>query len=227
MPWRNNGAVLLILMGWGLFSCARPFHTTVLYERTEGLRPGDPVIWKDQTIGTVDSLEANPQGRSLVRLGIKKEFKGLVTDQSRFLIQPEALGSGRPVVEMIHLAPGGNPLPDGAVVEGSTDFSLILERGTTGLKAWSTLFQGWLERIEQGIRLLREKDVLGEVERQIEGWARVLKRSGEETRRYFKGEVLPRLERLIRELKKISREEGREEEIRRLEERLRDLEGAT
>ncbi len=67
--------------------------------------------------------------------------------------------------------------------------------------------------MEKELRELPEKEWYKELERQIDYWSRELGRASEETRQYFKSEVAPRLEEMLRELRKRLRELGRERDV--------------
>ena len=195
-----------------VLACLGALNLTVLYDYTQDLQPDDRVLWKEQTIGKVQSITRNPNGRIAVRLKIKRDFHKMITENSRFLILDDKRRKGHQSVEMVLLTEGGNPLPDNAEVEGSTSFSLQLERGKRGLKAWSKLMQKELERWQQELSKLPEEEWYKELEREMEYWARELGQASEATRRYFREEVLPRLEEALRELKHRLRKLGREEQ---------------
>jgi hypothetical protein len=194
-----------------------------MYDRAEGLKPGDPVYGEDQIIGAVGSMEIDSRGRTAVPLRIKNDFGVNVTDSSRFLIQADPRKPGSQSVKMIHLRAGGRPLPDGAVVEGSTSFSIALEKGNREVLGWSKFLQDALDRLESEFRRLSEKEWQKKLEDQLEGWTRELKRSGEEVRRYFQKEIYPRLEQAVQNLLRWLKKQGKEKEGQPLEEKLDEL----
>jgi hypothetical protein len=213
---------LLLFCGW-MMGCSSPLRMTVLYDRAEGLKPGDRVFWKDQTIGTVEKIEVNSQGRYSVRLRIQQDFRRMLTDQSRFILQADPLHPRNRSVEMIRLAPGGEPLSDGDSIEGSSTISVLLEQGQNELESWSKLFQEGLERLEKEIDQLPERELFKDLERQMENWTRELERSGEEIRRYFRDEVLPQLEESMRELRRRFPEREEEKDLKALEKKLEQM----
>jgi hypothetical protein len=220
---RFRSLFLLLVLGLVL-ACLGTLNLTVLYDYAQDLQPDDRVLWQEQKIGKVQSITRNPKGRTAVRLQIKRDFQQMVTANSRFLIRDDEQRKGHQSVEMILLAEGGNPLPDGAEVEGSTYFSLQLERGKRGLKAWSELMQQELGRWEQELSQLPEKEWYKELEREMEYWAGELGQASAETRRYFREQVLPRLEEAVRQLRKRLRELGRgEQDVEILEIKLDEL----
>jgi len=215
--------LFILLLGMGLLSCAGHYRVMVMYDRAEGLKSGDRVYWENKVIGSVGSLETNSRGRTLVPLTIKNDFRYNVTNLSRFLIQADPNKPGNQSVTMVQLKGEGKPLPDGSVVEGSTSFSIMLEKGNRELLGWSKLFQDAVDRLEKEFRRLAKKEWQKELEEQMDGWIRELKRSGEDVRRYFQKEVLPRLEQAVKDSLQWLKEQGKEKDGQPLEEKLEEL----
>jgi hypothetical protein len=211
------------IVGGVLLACVGSLQFTVLYDRDEGLKQEDPVLWNQQEIGKVRSVKQNPQGRLAVGLKIVRDFREKVTDESRFLIQADPQNYWQKHIEMINLAEGGDPLPNGAEVEGSTNLSLQVERGSRGLAAWSQLLRQELERWQKELNQLPEEEWYKELERQMDYWLNEMEQAGVETRRYFREEVLPRLEEAVRELKRRLRELHKEKDADILQIKLEEL----
>jgi hypothetical protein len=215
--------LLFIIAAAGGLSCASSHKVMVLYDCPGNLKPGDRVFWENKIIGSVGDFQANPGGKTIVPLQIKPDFRQAVTDQSRFLIQTDPERPGQKSVKMVLLAPGGKPLPDGAVVEGSTASSLMTEKGSRELQVLPGLLQDALDRLTKELSRLSDKEWQKELERQLDAWAWELKKSGEETRRYFQREVLPKLEKVIQDFLRRLKELGREQDGKSLEEKLEQL----
>ena len=220
----NRLWVLFLLILCGLVpACLGNLRLTVLYDQTDELKAGDRVIWQEQTIGVVQNVEAGATGRVAAQLQIKGDFREKVTDESRFLIQADPQHYWQKHIEMINLAEGGDPLPNGAEVEGSTYLSLQVERGSRGLAAWSQLLLQELERWQKELNQLPEEEWYQELERQMDYWLSEMGQAGVETRRYFREEVLPRLEEAVRELEQRLKELGKKNEAEILNIKLEEL----
>ena len=204
-------------------ACLGNLRLTVLYDQTDELKAGDRIIWQEQAIGVVRNVEADATGRVAAQLQIKGDFREKVTDKSRFLIQADPQHYWQKHIEMINLAEGGEPLPNGAEVEGSTYLTLQVERGSRGLAAWSQLLLQELERWQKELNQLPEEEWYKELERQMDYWLSEMRQAGIETRRYFREEVLPRLEESVRELKRRLRELHKEKDADILEIKLDEL----
>jgi hypothetical protein len=109
------------------------------------------------------------------------------------------------------------------VVEGSTASSLMTEKGSRELQVLPGLLQDALDRLTKELSRLSDKEWQKELERQLDAWAWELKKSGEETRRYFQREVLPKLEKAIQDFLRRLKELGREQDGKSLEEKLEQL----
>lgn len=214
---------LALLCLVGLFSCATPHKLMVVYDRPGTLKPGDRVIWENQFIGSVGDFQPNPSGKTVVPLQVKPDFRQALTDQSRFLIQPDPDRPGNQSIKMVLLASGGKPLPDGAVVQGSTPFSYWMEKGPREVQAFPRFLQDGLDCLVKEFGRLSDGEWQQELERQIDAWTRELQKSGEETRRYFQREVLPKLEKAIQDFLRHLKELGRELDGKPLEEKLEKL----
>jgi hypothetical protein len=222
---KRRVSLLMIFLGSAIFflSCSVSHRVVVVYDQADGLETGDRVYWEDRVIGRVETLEKNPQAGIHVPLEIKKDFSPMVTNQSRFLIQTDPLRAGHQAVEMVQLAAGGQPLPNGAVVEGSTSFSLLVEKGSREIQGWASLFQDHMSGLEKEMSRLSEREWQKKLEGQMEEWARELERSSQEVRRYFKEEILPQLEEAVQDLLRRLKELEKEEEGRPLERELDHL----
>jgi hypothetical protein len=203
--------------------CASGLHITVLYDRTEGLKKNDPVLWNEQKIGKVQTVKQNAQDRTSVHLQIRKDFSDKVTDESRFVIQANPHRQGKSLVKMVNLSEKGNPLHTGTAVEGSTYLSLQVEKTERGLEALGDQFERALERWEEELSQLSVREWYEELESEMDYWLNRLGQAGIETREYFKEEVLPRLEEALRELRKRLRQLGKDKEIETLEVKLDTL----
>ena len=220
----NRFCILPLIFVYGLVAaCVGSLQLTVLYDRTEGLKPNDPVLWNEQKIGKVQSVKQNGQDRASVQLQIRKAFSDKVTDESRFVIQADPQRRGDSFVRMVNLSEKGNPLPTGTAVEGSTYLSLQLEKTASGLEAWREQLERELERWEKELSQLPESESYKELEREMDYWLNKLGQAGVKTREYFKEEVLPRLQEALRELKKRLWQSGKEKEVETLEVKLDKL----
>jgi ABC-type transporter Mla subunit MlaD len=216
--------ILPLIFIYGLAAaCVGGLQINVIYDRTEGLKQNDPVLWNQKRIGKVQSVRQNDQDRAWVQLQISKDFADRVTDESRFVIQADPQRRGESLVKMVNLSDKGNPLPAGTLVEGSTYFSLQVEKTEKGLEFWSEKLERELGRLDEELSQLSERESFKELEHEMDYWLNKLGQAAVETREYFEEEVLPRLEEALRELRKHLRQLGKEKEVETLEVKLDKL----
>jgi hypothetical protein len=206
-------------------ACSKELEVTVLYDHAEGVRPEDRVVGDGKTIGRVEAIEVTPKGRFAVRLRIARDFRQDVTDQCRFFIQDDPQRGDHRSVEIVGLGAGGTPLRNRATVEGSSSLSVWLEQGRRALEIWSEGLQEEIDRWKKELLQVPVQEMYEELERQIEHWAETLGQAEEEVDRYFKQEVLPRLEEAVREFERYLKQQGREEDTEPLERKLEELKG--
>jgi hypothetical protein len=222
MKGRVFSLVILVGLVWG---CTRDLQVTVVFDQTKGLQAKDRVFWDKKTIGEVKALEPKPDGRIAARLRIQEDSRGMVTDQARFLIQPDPERDGHRAVEMILIGRGGKPLPDEAEVEGASPLSAALEQGSREIQDWAKRFQEEVDRWEKELGQLPKKEWYKQLERQMEDWRKDLEKGGAEAQQRFQREVLPRLEDALRGLKRWLEEQGRGKDAQPLEKKLDELKG--
>ena len=80
-----------------------------------------------------------------------------------------------------------------------------------------------LERWQKDLDQLPEEEWYKELERQMDYWLSEMGQVGVETRRYFREEVLPRLEEAVRELEKRLKELDKKNEAEILKIKLEEL----
>jgi paraquat-inducible protein B len=221
---RNMTSTFILLLAC-LFvaACADDLEMTVLYDTPAGLQKGDPVRWNDQAIGQVEAVERTQSGRVGVKLKIGETYRQDVTDQCRFVPHTSPGAPHRSYIEMVRLGPDGAVLTDGAAVEGSSQLSLLFERGGRQVQEWARAFKDEVDRWQGEIERLPEKEWYNRLERQIDELAREMEKAGEETRRYLQREVLPELEEALRRFKERFQQRGRGEETAPLERKLEEL----
>ena len=204
-------------------SCSRELQVTVLYDHSRGLKPEDRVFWNEKPIGTVQAVQVTQAGRYAVQIRIDQNFRQVVTDQSRFIIQADPQRNGPRSVALVSLAEGGRPLPNGATVEGSSSLSVWLEQSGRELEIWSERFQEEIEHWKEELLQMPMQELYVELERQIEYWTDALEKTEDDVHRYFHQEVLPRLEEAMKELEQYFKQLGSDKKVQPLEERLQTL----
>jgi hypothetical protein len=211
----------IILISVLVLACSARPRVLILYDNPQGLKPGDRVIFDNQVIGSVGDFDANPKGEATVPLFINKPYRSKVTDKSRFLIEPDPLKNGSQSVRMVQLSPGGNPLPDEAVVVGSTPLSPNTEKENGG---FTRALQDILESLGKQISGLPIEQWRKELERELDLLKQQIEKGTEEGRRRFLKEILPQIRQAVEDLLRQLRKLGKEDEGKTVERKLDQLE---
>ncbi len=204
--------IILLILFVAFLGCeGEGLNIKIKYDRTQGLKTGDRVVFEDNNIGQVKSVTFARSGYYVVDVWIKKEFRNAVTEHSRFYIITDLDNKDRKAIEMTLVRKGGIVLKDGAMVDGSTRPSVLIdkmvgdfEKGLEGLKKKFEEFSEGLTRIPQSEEFKR-------LEEKLKGLTEEIERSGKAAGDKIQKEVLPflekELEKLRERLKKIRKKE--------------------
>lgn len=188
-----------------LHGCGQDLHFKIRFDTAEGLSTGAPLVANEQTVGKVIAVESTPEGSQLVVVEIKRKHAPLATEHSRFYLgaDPQNLPGKR--VEIIQSTPGGKPIAEGAIVQGSSP-------GLLGLMPFGKIIQefgdllrdlrGQVERFSKDIEALpnaTEAKILQEEWRKLLDEIIKAQDSAEES---LKQEVLPKLQQEMENLRK-------------------------
>lgn len=87
-----------------LFGCGNQgLDLTVRFQRIEGLKTEAPVIFDQDSIGTVTRVTYQDRGDFLVDLVIEPSYSDIATEHSRFFISDRPESPGQKAVEMIRV----------------------------------------------------------------------------------------------------------------------------
>jgi hypothetical protein len=175
-------ALAILLLSGLTLACADELQIIVLYDQSQGLKPGDLVYMDEKSIGSVSTLEVNPDGRFAAHIRIDQDDRQMVTDQCRFYIKPDPQGSGHQSIQIVKCTEGAKPLSPGATIEGSSYLSDLLEQGGRERQDWSERLREEIERWAKGLSELPEKEWYRQLERQIEQWSEELAHADENVR---------------------------------------------
>lgn len=207
---------------------------TLVVDRSDGLRVGDPVEFQDndgrrEVIGRIDAIPDPVGGDPVVSVRIDARHKERVLAGSRVIVDRPWMNDD---AVRIYIVPPDDPqvaepLRSGAVVMARSPASEKAERITEQvqrlMEALGDRSQGYLERLKNEIdsgRLDRFMDQLDEAARTVERYSR-------EQKERFAKEILPELEWLMESARRRfkaqpdpQQEEKLEREFKRLKEEL-------
>ncbi|MDP9129441.1 MAG: hypothetical protein M3N35_03570 [Candidatus Binatota bacterium] len=200
-----KSSLLSLTLSLFCYGCADgALHLKMELEKTYGLSAGDPVVFENDTVGAVASVEPRDPNGFIANLEIAKEKRELATTDARFRIADHLSGAQRKQVEIIHAGVDGTSLEDGATVQGSP--------ASAPLFPFSELFGGMAEGLrnlrEQTERFRREFENIPDSDeaRQLrEEWRRLveeIQKAQSEAKESLREEILPKLEEEMENLRK-------------------------
>jgi len=180
----------------------------VKYDHVYGLKEGGRVLFEQNHIGQATEVFFAKEGHYMVSLAIKKSFSNAVTEHSRFIIIEDPQDKKNKAIEIIQTQKGGEPLPDGAIVDGSTRsaefFGHMRDELDNGIENLKEQF----EKFSEELKRVPESDEFKKLKNELDDLLEELKQSGESVKEKIEKEVLPQIE----------------EEVEKLRERLRKFE---
>jgi len=183
----------------------------IRFDEIRGLKQGDRVIYGQNDIGRVKKVSYSREGRFLVYVVIKRDFKNMITEYSRFFIVPDPREKDRMAIETTQIREGGRPLEDGATVEGVTKLSTFLDKNAAELEEGIGKLKEQLEGFSKGLEEVLESEELKRLEKELGELVQEANRLGKTAREKLEKEVLPRLKREMEELKKKMEKPHQEE----------------
>lgn len=216
--------LILLIVPFVFLGCHKnALNIKIRYDEIQGLKEGDWVIFRKNHVGQVTGIFYSADGYYVAELAIKSDFANAATENSKFPIVGDPRNKAEKAIEIIQSRPGGSPLQEGAVVEGSTKpvaiFGQISDKFDKGLEDLKDQF----ERFFEDLRRVPESKEFKKLEEELQRLAEEMKRSRKSMREKIQKEVLPQLRREIEKLRERLLKFGREEEIEPLETQMKEI----
>jgi len=218
---RKTYLILSAIFLLAVFGCRiGTVNLKIRYDRIEGLKQGDRVIFEQNQIGAVTGVVYTAAGRYEVDVAIKEEFANAATEYSEFFIVSDPQAGDKKAVEIIRTRKDGTPLKDGVVVEGSTQssavFNLFKDTLNKGLEDIGKQFDQFLKDLSG----VSESEAIKKLEDELNRLGEEIKKSGKSVQEKIQKEILPDIQKEIDRLREQLQKFGREEEVRPLEEKM-------
>ena len=157
------------------------------------------------------------EGYYIADVEIEKNFKKAITDYSRFFIVPDPVKQGAKAIEMLEIKKGGLALKDGAVVNGSTKISAVLEKMGKEFEKGVAVLDKQLDKFSEEMKSLPEKEEVKRFQQEMERLSKEMGEAVSSFRLEMQEELLPRIEKEIEKLKEKLKKSGREKEAKPLQ----------
>ena len=201
-----------------------PARFSISFDRVNGLKQGDPVIYENTKVGQVKNITYTKEAVFLVSVEIPETLSDCATEHSRFFIGSAPGNTGVKAVFIEQSEPGGKKIADNAIVAGSTKTPVAA--AASSLEAfWQAMEKSMadlmkkMETVPETEEYQALKDAMAEMEQK-------LKTSGQKLGDTLKKEILPLLEEKLNALSEKLKKQGKEDKARSLEQdfgRLQDI----
>ncbi len=212
---------ICLLAGFGCRNGA--VNLKIRYDRVEGLKQGDRVIFEQNQVGIVTGIVYTAEGRYEVDAAIKAEFANTATEHSEFFIISDPQAGDNKAVEIIQTSKGGTPLKDGTVIEGSTQtsavFNLFRDKLNKGFEEVTQQFKQFMKELSG----VSESEAIKKLEDELNRLGDEIKKSGKSVQEKIQKEILPDIQKEIDRLRQQLQKFGREEEVRPLEKKMEKM----
>ena len=192
--------VLVLLQG----CTPNALNFKIQYQRINGLKPEQSVIYESNPIGHITTIELAKEGHYLVSVLINPDFTNTVTVGSEFFIVQDPNLPAQKAIEVVSASSEHNEaLEDGVVVKGMevTTQTDVLMKGLTqglteglgGLKEQLDLFSGQIKR-------LPESKEFKQLERELNRFGKEMGKAGKQIQDRMSKEIIPGLQKELDKL---------------------------
>jgi ABC-type transporter Mla subunit MlaD len=217
---------MLILLSMSLISLgcfSSDLHVKIHFDQINGLKAGERVLFEQNDIGRVTDVFYGKDGIYLVDVAINSDFKNAATGNSRFFIVNDPTDPGSKAIEMITVKGEGRPLEDGALVEGATRLSALLEKMEDDVSSTMGDLKKRFKKFSEELKEVPENEDMKRLQKDLDQLLDEMKRSGAALRDKVQKELAPRLQEEIDKLKERLKEFGREKEVEPLQTRMDEI----
>ncbi|MCF8146418.1 MAG: hypothetical protein K9N21_21130 [Deltaproteobacteria bacterium] len=215
--------ILLAVLSLNLGCFSGDLHLKIRFDQINGLKTGERILFEENAIGEVTDVFYEKEGTYLVGVEIHSDFKNAVTGNSQFFIIKDPFTPDSKAIEMVTVKGEGSALEDGAVVQGSTSLSVLLDRMGGDIEKTINDLKKRFKNFSDDLKEIPENEDVKRLQKDLDQLLDKMKRSGTEFRDKVQKDLAPRLQEEIDKLKERLRGLGREEEVEPLQTRMDEI----
>lgn len=212
---------LCVLLGAGAPPDMVRIH--VEFDRIDRLQEGDAVVKDQQSVGHVESVEYVDSGFFRATLAIDKTYAAEITEHSRFMITEDPVTLEKKRVKIVQTRTGGKPLANGATVQGSDKYAVLLESIRGEIQDSVDFLKQEVDAFSKDLNRLNPDEKVKALKMEMERIARTMQQATRETREKIEKEVLPLLKKEMEDLREQLRRFDREEEMAPLDQEMKQI----
>jgi len=176
-------------------------NLTIRFSKVDGLKEGDRVLLGQDRIGDITRILYTKDDNFLVDIMIKKTFTNSATQHSKFFITDDPRHEGKKAIEILQLKDGGEPLKDGATIDGSSEYSALLTQIMDDLGKNLEDLKKQFEKFPDDVRKIPKSDEYKKLKKDLEILSKEIKRMEEAARAKIQKEILPQIKQEMENLK--------------------------
>jgi ABC-type transporter Mla subunit MlaD len=223
---RFHTMLLIFLWATTVFAAdqADSFQVHVRFEQVFGLHQGDGVIFQDKSVGFVKTVTYGSDGYFTATLGIDKCLAKRISAESLFIIIEDPLTADRKAVMIFQAAAGGPALKDGATVQGSDKYEVMLEAVKKNLESGIDFLQKGMSAFSKELKNLPENEKVKALNEELKRLSNAMQRATKETQEKIRQEILPSLKKELEALRRELQHFDKEDEMAPLENEMKKIE---
>jgi paraquat-inducible protein B len=205
-------SVLLILSFVFFGFKATGLNLTIRFSKIDGLKESDRVLFEQNHIGNVTRVFYTKDGKFLVDVTIKKTFTNAATQHSKFFITADPQHKAKKAVKILQLKDKGEALKEGATIDGSSEYSALLDQIMDDLGKKLEDLKKQFEKFPDKMKKIPESNEYKKLKKELERLAEKIKQVEEAAQEKIQKEILPRLKQEMENLKERFRKFQQKEE---------------
>jgi len=198
--------LILLFLLLSLAGCGQDLHFKISYVDIGSLAEGDPVVIDGQPVGKVAGVEQTQGGEHLVEVAIPRKLASVATREASFILAPDPDQPQRRRIEIVLARPGGKPIAEGEVVQGSysSSLGLLFPFGELlrGLGDALQSLRGQVDQFRQDLQKLPDSPEGKRLQEEWRALADEIAKAQSEAGSSLKNDILPKLEKQMDELRK-------------------------
>lgn len=183
----------------------------IQYQRVNGLKPEQSVVYENQLIGSITGIELSKEGHYLVAVLIEPEHVDKITVDSEFFISKDPDQPNQQAIEVVSSASEGSEqapaeaLKDGAIVRGmevTTKADVFVDELKQGLTEGLGGLTRQLEIFTDQLEKLPESEEFKQFEKELKYFGEEMGKAGKELQKKMDEEYIPKLQKGLDKLEK-------------------------
>ncbi len=205
--------VVIVLWFFVFLSGCSPsaLNFKIQYQRVNGLKPEQSVVYENQSIGSITGIELSKEGHYLVAVLIEPEHVDKITVDSEFFISKDPDKPDQQAIEVVSSASDSTEqapaetLREGVIVKGmevTTKTDVFVDELKQGLTEGLGGLMRQLEVFTDQLEKLPESEEFKQFEKELEHFGEEMGKAGKEIQKKMDEEYIPQLQKGLDKLEK-------------------------